>query len=83
MAHQLGSSGFRQLVKPLDEMTLETHTELQEAAKNASRSLSIGIHADGATEAIVEEALHCAKQYFGKLTTNMMKVIQYKQRVRL
>lgn len=48
-------SRFRQLVTTFDESTVATSTELQEAIKNAS--IIIGMHADSATEAIVDAAL--------------------------
>jgi hypothetical protein len=46
---------FRQLVMPMDDHTLTTSTELQEAIQNAR--LLVGMHADGATEAIIDAAL--------------------------
>jgi hypothetical protein len=48
-------SRFRQLVMTFDEHTLETCSELQKAVQNAS--IIIGMHADGATEAIVDAAI--------------------------
>jgi len=49
------SKRFRQLVMPLDEYTLSTCADLQQAVQQAA--LLVGMHADGATEAIVELAL--------------------------
>jgi hypothetical protein len=43
---------FRQLVMPLDEHTLSTSTDLQEAVRDAR--LLVGMHADGATESIID-----------------------------
>jgi hypothetical protein len=50
-----------QLVAPLDERTLAESEEMQEAIQNAS--LLIGLHADGATEAIVDAALLYQKPF--------------------
>ena len=46
---------FRQLVTTFDERTLQNSPEIKEAVDKAS--LMIGLHADGATEAIVDAAL--------------------------
>ena len=54
-------SRFRQLVTTFDEHTLETCIELQEAVESAS--FIIGMHADGATEAIVDAALSYNKPF--------------------
>lgn len=54
-------SRFRQLVTTFDETTLVTSPELQESIKNAS--LLIGMHADGATEPIVDAALQYNKPF--------------------
>lgn len=53
----IASSRFRQLVMPFDETTLSStsSSELKEVVENTS--LLIGMHADGATEAIVDAAL--------------------------
>lgn len=50
-----------QLVTTLDENTLKHSTEIKEAVQNAS--LLIGLHADGATEAIVDAALEYQKPF--------------------
>jgi hypothetical protein len=52
---------FRQLVTTFDETTLSTCHELQNLVQNAS--LLVGMHADGATEAIVDAALEHAKPF--------------------
>jgi hypothetical protein len=52
---------FRQLVTTFDEATLSSCTELQAAVENAS--LLLGLHADGATEAIVDAALRNNKPF--------------------
>ena len=52
---------FRQLVTTFDERTLATSIEIQEAVQNAS--LLIGLHSDGATEAIVDAALEYRKPF--------------------
>jgi len=58
---EIVDSRFQQLVTTFDETTLETSTEIQQAVKNAS--LLIGMHADGATEAIVDAALQYGKPF--------------------
>jgi hypothetical protein len=55
------NSRCRQLTMHFDEYTVKTSTELQHAIRNAS--LLIGIHADGATEAIVDTALEYGKPF--------------------
>jgi hypothetical protein len=52
---------FRQLVMPLDEHTLSTSTDLQEAVRDAR--LLVGMHADGATEGIIDAALLYKKPF--------------------
>jgi hypothetical protein len=52
---------FRQLVMPMDDHTLATSTELQEAVRDAR--LLVGMHADGATEAIIDAALLYKKPF--------------------
>jgi hypothetical protein len=52
---------FRQLTLPLDEWSLKTSPDLQAAVQNAS--LIVGLHADGATEAIVDVALKFHKPF--------------------
>jgi hypothetical protein len=52
---------FRQLVTTFEDSTLEESTELQEAVKQSS--LIVGLHADGATEAIVDAALKYQKPF--------------------
>ena len=58
---ELVDSRFRQLVTTFDETTLATCAEIQDLVQNAS--LLIGLHADGATEAIVDAALQCRKPF--------------------
>lgn len=55
------SMRFQQLVTTFDENTLSNSTELQEAVKNSK--LILGLHADGATEAIVNVALEHNKPF--------------------
>eukprot|EP00923_Selenidium_pygospionis_P007617 GHVN01013034.1.p1 GENE.GHVN01013034.1~~GHVN01013034.1.p1 ORF type:complete len:379 (+),score=47.98 GHVN01013034.1:316-1452(+) len=57
------SSGgrFQQLVMPFTEATLASSRELQKAVESAV--LLIGMHADNATEAIVDAALHYQKPF--------------------
>jgi hypothetical protein len=52
---------FRQIVSLFDDHTLETSEELQQAVQNAS--VLLGVHADGATEAIVTAALRFNKPF--------------------
>jgi hypothetical protein len=52
---------FRQLTLPLDERSLEASPDLRAAVQNAS--LIVGLHADGATEAIVDAALKYHKPF--------------------
>jgi hypothetical protein len=52
---------FRQLVMPMDDHTLATSTDLQEAVRDAR--LLVGMHADGATEAIIDAALLYKKPF--------------------
>lgn len=52
---------FRQLVMPLDEHALSVSTDLQQALQDAA--LLVGMHADGATEAIVDAALVYKKPF--------------------
>ncbi|CAB9505019.1 expressed unknown protein [Seminavis robusta] len=51
----------RQLVTTFDDRTLVEDAEIQEAVQNAT--LLIGLHADGATEAIVDAALQYQKPF--------------------
>jgi hypothetical protein len=55
------NSRFTQLTMRFDEQMLETSQELQEAIQDAL--LLIGMHADGATEAIVDAALRYEKPF--------------------
>ena len=59
--HKVADSRFRQIVNTFEDHTLATSQELQEAVRNAS--LLIGMHADGATEAIVDAALQFEKPF--------------------
>jgi hypothetical protein len=52
---------FRQVVTTFDGASLSTSTDLQSAVENAS--LLLGLHADGATEAIVDAALRYNKPF--------------------
>jgi hypothetical protein len=52
---------FGQLVTTFDDASVASSMELQEAIKNAS--LILGLHADGATEAIVDAALKYQKPF--------------------
>lgn len=52
---------FRQLVMCFDERTLANNADIQEAVQNAS--LLIGLHSDGATEAIVDASLAYQKPF--------------------
>jgi hypothetical protein len=52
---------FRQLVMPMDDHTLATSTDLQQAVQDAR--LLVGMHADGATEAIIDAALLYKKPF--------------------
>jgi hypothetical protein len=54
-------SRFRQLVTMFDDYSIATSKELQEAIKGAS--VILGLHADGATEAIVNAALEYQKPF--------------------
>lgn len=54
-------SRFQQLVTTFDDHTLQQSTELQDAVQNAS--ILLGLHADGATEAIVDAALKYQKPF--------------------
>ena len=58
---ELLDSRFRQLVMCMDEGTLSTCTELGEAIEKSR--LLVGMHADGATEAIVDAALRYRKPF--------------------
>ena len=55
------ASRFRQLVTTFDEDRVSTSAELQEAIERAN--LILGLHADGATEAIVDFALTYQKPF--------------------
>lgn len=55
------SERFRQLVTTFDETTLSTCPELQNLVRNAS--LIVGMHADGATEAVIDAALEHSKPF--------------------
>jgi hypothetical protein len=55
------NSRFQQLVTTFDDHSLATSDELQEAVKAAS--VIMGLHADGATEAIVDAALNHRKPF--------------------
>lgn len=55
------SNRFQQLVTTFDENSLSSSTELQVALHNAN--LILGLHADGATEAIVDAALEHNKPF--------------------
>ena len=59
--HDKFEQRFTQLVMNFDDHTLESNAELQAAVKSAS--LIIGMHADGATEAIVDAALKYRKPF--------------------
>ena len=52
---------FRQLVTTFDEYTIQSDSDLQDAIQNAT--LILGLHADGATEAIVDTALQFGKPF--------------------
>ncbi|CAJ1921580.1 unnamed protein product [Cylindrotheca closterium] len=52
---------FQQLVTTFDEYTITSNPELQSAIQNAT--LILGLHADGATEAIVDAALQYSKPF--------------------
>jgi len=52
---------FQQLVTTFDEYTITSNPELQNAIQNAR--LILGLHADGATEAIVDAALQYNKPF--------------------
>jgi hypothetical protein len=52
---------FRQLVMPMDDHTVATSTDLQQAVRDAR--LLVGMHADGATEAIIDAALLYKKPF--------------------
>lgn len=52
---------FRQLVTTFDDQTLSSSTELRATVENSS--LLLGLHADGATEAIVDAALRYSKPF--------------------
>ena len=52
---------FRQIVSVFDDYSLETSEELQQAVQNAA--VLLGVHADGATEAIVTAALRYNKPF--------------------
>ncbi|EEC50960.1 predicted protein [Phaeodactylum tricornutum CCAP 1055/1] len=52
---------FRQITKALDASSLDTCDDLRNAIKNSS--LLVGMHADGATEAIVDVALQNDKPF--------------------
>jgi hypothetical protein len=54
-------SRFRQLVTTFDDHSLTESTELQDVVQKAS--LIVGLHADGATEAIVNAALQYQKPF--------------------
>ena len=59
--HDKFEQRFTQLVMNFDDHTLESSAELQAAVQSAS--LIIGMHADGATEAIVDAALKYCKPF--------------------
>jgi len=59
--HRLFGERFVQRVTYFDECTLATSAELAAAVRNCS--LMIGMHADGATEAIVDAALEFGKPF--------------------
>jgi len=52
---------FQQFTTIFDEQSLETKEDIQRAVQNAS--LLVGLHADGATEAIVSAALNYQKPF--------------------
>lgn len=52
---------FQQLVTTFDDHSLTTSAELQEAVEAAS--VILGLHADGATEAIIDAALKYQKPF--------------------
>lgn len=54
-------SRFQQMVTPFDEASFASSRDLQNAVQNAS--LLLGLHADGATEAIVDTALKYHKPF--------------------
>ena len=58
---EIVQSRFTQLVTTFDEDSLATKPELREAVQNAS--VILGLHADGATEAIVKAALEYQKPF--------------------
>lgn len=58
---EITAERFRQLVTTFDETTLSTCQELQNLVQNAA--LLVGMHADGATEAVVDAALEHAKPF--------------------
>lgn len=58
---ELKAERFRQLVMAFDQTTLSTCQDLQDMVQNAS--LLVGMHADGATEAIVDAALRLKKPF--------------------
>lgn len=55
------SDRFRQIVTTFDDYSVSTSTELQDAVKQSK--LILGLHADGATEAIVNAALEYNKPF--------------------
>jgi hypothetical protein len=59
--HNLFEKQFAQLVSYFDETTLDDHPKLQKAIE--SSCLLLGLHADGATEAIVKTALTYNKPF--------------------
>jgi hypothetical protein len=58
---EITSKRFRQLVTTFDQTTLSTCQDLQDVVQNAS--LLVGMHADGATEAIVNVALELQRPF--------------------
>jgi hypothetical protein len=57
----LFQSRFRQLTQYFDSESIESNPEIREAIRRCS--LMIGLHADGATEAIVDAALRYGKPF--------------------
>ena len=58
---EIKAKRFRQLVTTFDETTLSTCRDLQDMVQNAS--LLVGMHADGATEAIVDAAIRLKRPF--------------------
>ncbi|KAL3938418.1 MAG: hypothetical protein SGBAC_006659 [Bacillariaceae sp.] len=61
VVHDKLANRFQQLVSTFDEYTITSNPELQSAIQNAT--LILGLHADGATEAIVDAALQYHKPF--------------------